>query len=170
MPASCRDYTAMLLVDADSAEALERNLAALCAATVLDLSEKDETEEGKQRDAVIRWLQQRPGWLLILDNADSKPAASAVKALLSHLRGGHALITSRLASWAPISKPYRWNCSLPKPLQICCCCGLRRGAACGRMMSLPRAPWPWNWAISPGAGTGLSLHRPSTHHLRPIPD
>ena len=143
------DYTAMLLVDADSAEALERNLAALCGATVLDLSEKGETEEGKRRDAVIRWLQQRPGWLLILDNVDSKSAATAVKTLLLQLRGGHALITSRLASWGANIEAVPVELLSPKLPQICCCCGRRRGAACGRMMPLPRAFWPWNWAVSP---------------------
>ena len=94
------DYTAMLLVGADSAAALERNLAALCGAAILDLPAKGETDEGRQRDAVVTWLNQHPGWLLILDNVDTKPAASAVKTLLAKLLGGHVLITSRLANWS----------------------------------------------------------------------
>ena len=93
-------YTAMLLVGADSGAALERNLAALCGATILDLAAKDETDEGRQRDAVVTWLNQHPGWLLILDNVDTKPAASAVKTLFAKLLGGHVLITSRLANWS----------------------------------------------------------------------
>ena len=95
-----RDYTAMLLVGADSPEALNRNLAALCATTILDLPEKDERDEGRQRDAAINWLRQHPGWLLILDNIDSKPAAKAAKALLPQLAGGHVLLTSRLTNWS----------------------------------------------------------------------
>ena len=95
-----KDYTAMLLVGADSPEALNRNLAALCATTILDLPEKDERDEGRQRDAAINWLRQHPGWLLILDNIDSKPAAKAVKALLPPLTGGHVLLTSRLTNWS----------------------------------------------------------------------
>ena len=94
------DYTAMLFVEADSAEALNRNLAALCGATILNLPEREETDEGQQRDAVIRWLQANPGWLLILDNVDSRPAAAAVRTLLPQLMGGHVLITSRLKNWS----------------------------------------------------------------------
>ncbi len=94
------DYTAMLLVGADSPEALNRNLAALCAAPILDLPAKHEKDEDKQRNAALGWLQQHPGWLLILDNIDSKAAATAVKALLPQLRGGHVLFTSRLSNWS----------------------------------------------------------------------
>ena len=95
-----KDYPAMLLVGADSPEALNRNLAALCATTILDLPEKDERDESRQRDAAINWLQQHPGWLLILDNIDSKPAAKPAKALLPQLTGGHVLLTSRLTNWS----------------------------------------------------------------------
>ncbi len=94
------DYTALLQVGADSPEALNRNLAALCAALILDLPEKDEKDEGRQRDAALGWLQQHPGWLLILDNIDAEPAATAAEALLPQLTGGHLLLTSRLTNWS----------------------------------------------------------------------
>ncbi|MBK8338332.1 MAG: tetratricopeptide repeat protein [Sterolibacteriaceae bacterium] len=94
------DYTALLFVNADSPESLQRNLAALCARTVLDLPEQAETDQGKQHEAVLDWLRRHPGWLLILDNIDSEPAAAAVEALLPQLAGGHALLTSRLANWS----------------------------------------------------------------------
>ncbi len=93
-------YTALLQVGAESAEALNRNLAALCATPILDLPEKSEKDEDKQRDATIGWLNQHPGWLLILDNIDSKPAAQAVRSLLPKLAGGHAVLTSRLTNWS----------------------------------------------------------------------
>jgi len=92
------EYAALLFVIADSREALQRNLAALCK--VLNLPEQGETDEGRQRDAVLGWLRQHPGWLLILDNIDSEEAATAVEALLPQLLGGHALLTSRLANWS----------------------------------------------------------------------
>jgi tetratricopeptide (TPR) repeat protein len=92
------EYAALLFVIADSREALQRNLAALCK--VLSLPEQGETDEGRQRDAVLGWLRQHPGWLLILDNIDSEEAATAVEALLPQLLGGHALLTSRLAHWS----------------------------------------------------------------------
>ena len=94
------DYTAMLFVGADSVEALQRNLAALCRPAILDLPEQRETDEGKHRDAVLGWLHQNPGWLLILDNADTEDAAAAVEALVPQLTGGHLLVTSRLTNWS----------------------------------------------------------------------
>jgi hypothetical protein len=94
------EYTALLFVSADSPEALQRNLAALCGRAILNLPEQGETDEGKQRDAVVRWLGQHPGWLLILDNIDSDAAAVAAEALLPRLVGGHVLLTSRLTNWS----------------------------------------------------------------------
>ncbi|MEQ6342084.1 MAG: DUF4062 domain-containing protein [Gammaproteobacteria bacterium] len=97
------DYTALLFVGADSADstgALQRNLAALCGHAILDLPEQRETDEARQRDAVVVWLRQHPGWLLILDNIDTEDDAAAVEALLPQLCGGHALLTSRLANWS----------------------------------------------------------------------
>ena len=94
------DYTARLFVGADSVEALQRNLAALCRPAILDLPEQRETDEGKQRDAVLGWLRQHPGWLLILDNVDTEDAAAAVEALVPQLTGGHLLVTSRLTNWS----------------------------------------------------------------------
>jgi tetratricopeptide (TPR) repeat protein len=97
------DYTAGLFAAADSTEALQRNLAALCRP--LALVEQQETDESKQCDAVIAWLQQHPGWLLILDNADTEAAAAAVEELTPRLLGGHILVTSRLANWSHRLQP-----------------------------------------------------------------
>ena len=94
------DYTALLFVGADSPEALQRNLAALCAPALLDLPEHQVTEEAAQVAAVLGWLQRNPGWLLIADNVDTEAAAQAVEALLPQLPGGHVLITSRLSNWS----------------------------------------------------------------------
>ncbi len=94
------DYTALLFVNASDPEALQRNLAALCGRAILDLPEQGETDEGRQRDAVLAWLGQHPGWLLVLDNIDSEEAARATEALLPQLLGGHALLTSPLTNWS----------------------------------------------------------------------
>ncbi|QTF93775.1 tetratricopeptide repeat protein, partial [Halomonas sp. BM-2019] len=94
------DYPVLLLVGADSPQALDRNLAALCAKTILDLPEQSETDEGKQRDAVLAWFNQHAGWLLILDNIDTEAAAVAAEALAPKLTGGHMLLTSRLTNWS----------------------------------------------------------------------
>lgn len=93
-------YGALLLVDADSPEALQRNLAALAGPTRLSLPAQHETDQARQRAAVLQWLREHPGWLLILDNADSEAAAAAVEALLPQLAGGHLIVTSRIGQWS----------------------------------------------------------------------
>ncbi len=93
-------HCAVLFVQADSPAALERNLAGLCGARGLDLSEKDLTEQAAQALAVLNWLAAHPGWLLIFDNVDNEAAATAVESLLSQLSGGHVLITTRLRNWS----------------------------------------------------------------------
>jgi len=94
------DYSALLLVTADSPEALHRNLAALCEERALDLPEREAAEEAVRTAAAVRWLQEHPGWLLILDNVDTPEAAAAAEDLLAELRGGHVLLTGRLSSWS----------------------------------------------------------------------
>ncbi len=94
------DFTALLFVRADSPAGLQQNLASLCAPAVLDLPEKEARETEIQVAAVLRWLQQHPGWLLIFDNVDSEDAAQAVEDLRSQLSAsGQFLVTSRLSNW-----------------------------------------------------------------------
>ena len=90
-------YRALLFAAADSPDALERNLAALCAPAVIDLPEQAAKETPVQIAAVLHWLGRHPDWLLILDNVDTPAARRAVAALLPSLTAGHLLITSRLA-------------------------------------------------------------------------
>ncbi len=92
------DYSALLSVGAHSPDALNRNLAALYSG--LALPKQSPTEQGAQCQAVLRWLNDNPGWLLLLDNADSMPAAQAVEQLLPRLRTGHAIVTSRVSQWS----------------------------------------------------------------------
>ena len=92
-------YTALLYAGAGDPEALQRNLAALCGRSLLDLPEQAQADQALQRDAVLAWLQSHPGWLLVLDNVDSPEAAAACEALLPRLAGGHVLLTSRLTQW-----------------------------------------------------------------------
>jgi hypothetical protein len=53
-------YSALLFVGAESPAALPRHLAALCRASVLDLPEQHETDEGRQYEAVLHWLRAPP--------------------------------------------------------------------------------------------------------------
>ena len=57
-------------------------------------------EEEPRTRAAITWLQTHPGWLLILDNLDTKEAALAAENLLDQLRGGHVLFTGRHSKWS----------------------------------------------------------------------
>jgi len=99
------EYSAVLFVGAGSPADLRRNLAALCAPSVLDLPEREAIEEEVREAAVLRWLKEQPGWLLILDNVDSQDAAEAVDRLVTSLHGGHVLLTGRLARWSAEVEP-----------------------------------------------------------------
>jgi tetratricopeptide (TPR) repeat protein len=95
------DYCALLFVQAESPAAMQANLAALCGADVLDLAQKSVADQEAQIAAVLQWLQNHPGWFLILDNVDSEEAATAVEELLAKLaHAGHVLVTSRLGNWS----------------------------------------------------------------------
>jgi tetratricopeptide (TPR) repeat protein len=95
-----QEYTALLFVRADTPGGLQQNLTTLCGPAVLDLPERDAREVDVQVAAVVHWLQQHPGWLLILDNADTEDAAQAVQDLLGKLTpSGQVLVTSRLSNW-----------------------------------------------------------------------
>lgn len=99
------DFTAFLFVSANTPDDLDRNLAALCRPDSLDLPENQSPKQDEQRDAVIRWLQQNRGWLLILDNVDTDEGVRAAKTLVAKLRGGHVLITSRVTEWGRGVRP-----------------------------------------------------------------
>jgi tetratricopeptide (TPR) repeat protein len=91
---------AVLLISAGSAEALNRNLAALCQPDGLDLPQQSVREETVQRDAVLHWLQTNPGWLLIFDSVDTAEAAVAIEGLLPRFTSGQVVITTRLSNWS----------------------------------------------------------------------
>jgi NB-ARC domain len=100
-----QDYSALLFVVADSSENLRRNLAALVGPLVLNLPERDATEEEVRMAGALRWLDEHEGWFLILDNVDTPEAAAAAETMLARLRGGHVLITSRLTQWSGSVEP-----------------------------------------------------------------
>ena len=89
------DYTAALLVVAETPQALETNLGNL--AGTLGLTVNDDAKPDAKYAAVLDWLKRNPGWLLILDNVDSPEALKAATALTARLPHGHVLLTCRLA-------------------------------------------------------------------------
>jgi len=88
------DYTALLLAQADSPEELRRNLANLVR--LLSLKEREAAEEEVRLNGVLTWLAANPGWLLILDNVDTRDALAEVDRLMGRLAGRHLVLTSRL--------------------------------------------------------------------------
>jgi tetratricopeptide (TPR) repeat protein len=105
------DYTALLFAVAETPEALRRNLAALAGALVPQL---DTTDDAARLAAVLDWLKVNPGWFLILDNVDSKPALAEVEHLLGGLIGGHVIITSRLADFSANFQPLELDVLTPE--------------------------------------------------------
>jgi tetratricopeptide (TPR) repeat protein len=95
-------YSALLFVVAETPEALRRNLAVLSSILMPQL---DTTDDAARLRAMLDWLMANPGWFLILDNVDSKPALAEVEHLLSGLSGGHVVVTSRLAGFSGNFQP-----------------------------------------------------------------
>jgi hypothetical protein len=93
------DYSALLFVVAETPETLRRSLAALAGPEALNLPERNATEEPVRLRAVLDWLSEHPGCLLIVDNVDTPEALAEAEHLLSTLGGGHVIITSRLANF-----------------------------------------------------------------------
>src|SRR6202048_5105680 len=147
------DYTALLFVSARSPVELRANLAGLCNPLILNLPEQTQPEEAARVSAVFRWLGKNPGWLLILDNADTQGAASGVEETLPRFRGGQVIITSRIADWSPaVQTAEPLTCSTKqKPRRSCWSPPMPSGAR--HSLTLRRrwrwrarwAGWPWRW-------------------------
>jgi tetratricopeptide (TPR) repeat protein len=93
--AHAADYSALIFVRADDPATLNANLASLAGAEVLDLPEKEAREDATKIEAVLRWLEAHPTWLLILDNVDDAGAVAAVTKLMPRLTNGHVIVTAR---------------------------------------------------------------------------
>jgi tetratricopeptide (TPR) repeat protein len=95
-----REHAALLFVSAETPERLSTGLAALAGPDILDLPEKEAREDAVKIPAALNWLDDHPGWLMILDNVDDGKAAAAVEKLLARLRGGQVIVTGRIANFS----------------------------------------------------------------------
>jgi len=93
------DFSALLFVSANTPQDLASNFSLLSGPDVLDLPAYRSGKQPEQYAAVLHWLQANKSWLLIFDNADTKPAVAAVQELIPKIPGGQILITSRIAHW-----------------------------------------------------------------------
>ena len=86
----------MPIVSAPSASDFRARLSDLVG--VLEIKTAETAVEPRLAE-VLRWLDEHPGWLLLVDNVDAPDAAREVQNLLARLKAGHVLITSRIANW-----------------------------------------------------------------------
>jgi hypothetical protein len=84
------DYQAVLWARADSEEILFSDF--IFIAHVLDLPEKDEADQRRIVEAVVRWLRSHTCWLFVLDNIEDLTVAAPFIPLASR---GHVLLTTR---------------------------------------------------------------------------
>ncbi len=93
------EYDAVWWVRAAEPEALAGDYAAL--ATPLDLPQKDDPDQRLVVQAVRRWLEQHPRWLLILDNAPGPEVSD----YLPRAATGHVIVTSCKPNWRGVADP-----------------------------------------------------------------
>ena len=91
------DYRALFYASASEPGTLKAQIAALASRDLMGLQPVADLEE--QYSNALQWFRERSGWLLILDNVDTRESISAILRLLPHFVRGHVCITSRSAEW-----------------------------------------------------------------------
>lgn len=92
------DYAAVLWIRAETTDLLVSDY--LIIAALLNLSERNEQDQRKVVNAVIRWFDTHDNWLLILDNADD---LEMVREFIPSSGKGHVLLTTRTHSTGTIA-------------------------------------------------------------------
>jgi tetratricopeptide (TPR) repeat protein len=100
------EHSALLFVSAETPERLAAGLATLASRDILDLPEKDAREDEVKITAALKWLDEHPGWLMILDNVDDDKAAAAVEEFVARLKGGHVLITGCTGDFSAVIETF----------------------------------------------------------------
>jgi len=122
-----QDYNALLFVSGDTPQTLASNIAQLVGPLAIDLPA--DTPQDAAVAAALRWLEQNPGWFLIIDNLDTAEAVLAAEGMLARLT----------------------CCMSPTPRRICWKRRSRpKASAARRPATRPTPPrWPRNSAASP---------------------
>ncbi|MBN1807386.1 MAG: tetratricopeptide repeat protein [Sedimentisphaerales bacterium] len=94
-------YWGVFFVLADTQGNLNRSLAGLASAPLLNLSEHKMAGQPAIIEAVLRELEKHKDWLLIIDNVDLKDIAKRLYEEVFHrLTNGHVLVTSCRSDWS----------------------------------------------------------------------
>ena len=93
------EYQVILWVRGDTREKMRSDIAAL--ATMLNLKEQREQEQGHVIEAVRSWLRKNTKWLLIIDNIED---LRLVQTLLPSTARGHILLTTRAQTTGNIAQ------------------------------------------------------------------
>lgn len=103
------DYKAVFWMRADTQLALSTGFVEI--ARLLDLPEKDAQNPDDAVRAVIGWLEENSGWLLIFDNADTPEMLKGFRP-----RNGHVLLTSRAQVFDTlgVAKPFEIDVMFPE--------------------------------------------------------
>jgi len=95
-------YSVVWLVRSEDPATLTSNYADV--AEELGLPEKDSADCPATAQAVRSWLEHNPGWLLILDNANS---AAQCRDYIPRGDSGHVIVTSRDPLWSGVAELLR---------------------------------------------------------------
>jgi tetratricopeptide (TPR) repeat protein len=93
------DYQAVLWARADSASTLAAEFVRI--ATLLQLPERNEQDQQRVVEAVMRWLRNNSHWLLALDNVEDLATAEP---FIPRAGRGHVLLTTRARALGEIAQ------------------------------------------------------------------
>ena len=94
-----KDYQAVLWAGADSSSVLATEFVRI--ADVLQLPERNERNQQRVIEAVMRWLHVNSQWLLVLDNVED---VADIEPILLKIGRGHVLVTTRTQSLGGIAQ------------------------------------------------------------------
>jgi transcriptional regulator with XRE-family HTH domain len=108
-------YAAVLWISAGTQVQMLRDISQAADLVRVRRAKKREPQQ-RPVDEVVLWLQTQSEWLLVLDNADEDPGEEKdteavdkdirLDHLLSRLKGGHILITTRVQSVANLTQTF----------------------------------------------------------------
>ncbi|MEZ6091848.1 MAG: hypothetical protein R3C05_28355 [Pirellulaceae bacterium] len=155
-----------LLIVSGESKAASIGLADVCV--TLKLPQANATNPETRMRAAIDWLNQQEnrGWLIIIDNVDSKEMLETVVEQVRQFRRGSVVLTSRLARWPQgfidleldliPGKPPLTFCWMRQP-ETAIPWMLKKGPGTDRMAAQAIAEdlgtWRWGWPRLPPPST-----------------